>query len=154
MHFVRSYALVIWQKPWRKECYIIYAFWWCRKFWKTEKPRNFWVKPGYCTVMGTKKVVYFKRYYRVTTWDLKLLVLYKSHFHCVISVRIRSVSGPNAGKYGPEKLQTQTIFPQCLSFATLHVWNTTFQYFVLLGKFLFKTMQKSCSIESSKSDFM
>ena len=103
---------------------------------------------------GAKKVVYFKRYYRVTTWDLKLLVLYKSHFHCVISVRIRSVSGPNAGKYGPEKLQTQTIFPQCLSFATLHVWNTTFQYFVLLGKFLLKTMQKSCSIESSKSDFM
>lgn len=55
MHFVRSYALVIWQKPWRKECYIIYAFWWCRKFWKTEKPRNFWVKPEYCTVMGSKK---------------------------------------------------------------------------------------------------
>ena len=30
------------------------------------------------------------------------------------SVRIWSFFGPNAGKYGPEKLQIRTLFTQCL----------------------------------------
>ena len=33
--------------------------------------------------------------------------------HCVKSVHIRSFSGPNAGKYGPDKLRIRTPFPQC-----------------------------------------
>ena len=32
--------------------------------------------------------------------------------HCVKSVRIRSFSGPNAGKYGPEKLRIRTLCTQ------------------------------------------
>ena len=32
---------------------------------------------------------------------------------CVKSIRIWSFSGPNAGKYGPEKLQIRTLFTQC-----------------------------------------
>ena len=41
--------------------------------------------------------------------------------HCVKSVRIWSFSGPhfptfglNTGKYGPEKLRTQTLFTQLI----------------------------------------
>ena len=32
--------------------------------------------------------------------------------HCVKSVRIRSFSDPNAGKYIPEKLRIRTLFTQ------------------------------------------
>ena len=32
--------------------------------------------------------------------------------HCVKSIRIRSFSGPNTGKYGPEKLRIWTISAQ------------------------------------------
>ena len=32
---------------------------------------------------------------------------------CVKSIHIWSFSGPNAGKYGPEKLQIRTLFTQC-----------------------------------------
>ena len=32
--------------------------------------------------------------------------------HFVKSVRIRSFSGPNAGKYGPENLRIRTLFTQ------------------------------------------
>ena len=32
--------------------------------------------------------------------------------HCVKSVRIRSFSGPNAGKYRLEKLRIRTLFTQ------------------------------------------
>ena len=57
--------------------------------------------------------------------------------HCVKSVRIRSFPGPNfpafglntpylsvfspnAGKYGPEKLQLRTLFTQC---TLLQIWD-------------------------------
>ena len=33
-------------------------------------------------------------------------------FHWVKGVRIRSFSGPNAGRYGPEKLQIRILFKQ------------------------------------------
>ena len=32
--------------------------------------------------------------------------------HYEISARIRNFPGPNAGKYGPEKLRIQTLFTQ------------------------------------------
>ena len=34
------------------------------------------------------------------------------HHHCVKSVRIRSFSGPNVRKYGPEKLRIGTLLTQ------------------------------------------
>ena len=34
--------------------------------------------------------------------------------HCMKSVRIRSYSGPDAGKYGPEQLRIRTLFTHCI----------------------------------------
>ena len=67
------------------------------------------------------------------SWSFEYLLLgdYAVGLHCVKSVRIRSYSAPyfpalglnteryvfspNAGKYGPEQLQIQTLFRQCYS---------------------------------------
>ena len=52
----------------------------------------------------------------------KQSLTFKTHWHCVKSVCIRSFSGPhfpatvfsqNAGKYGPEKLRIRILFTQC-----------------------------------------
>ena len=50
------------------------------------------------------------------TWfHLVLNALLKKYIpsHCVKSVRIRSFSGPNAGKYGPENPRIRKPFTQC-----------------------------------------
>ena len=53
--------------------------------------------------------------------SLHLLIWIWRLFHCVKSVRIRSFSGPNAGKYGPENLRIRTLFTQWLSLEHLHL---------------------------------
>ena len=50
---------------------------------------------------------------------LKAYIIYKA-FHCVKSVRILSYSGPNAGKYGLEKLRIRTLFTQCSLVNNIH----------------------------------
>ena len=40
------------------------------------------------------------------------LTLQSSRCYCMKSARIRSFSGPNAGKYGPEKLRMRRLFTQ------------------------------------------
>ena len=61
--------------------------------------------------------------------SIKVIIIIHHHIHYVKSVRIQSFSGPwirrdaeylsvfslNAGKYGPEKLQIQTLFTQWFS---------------------------------------
>ena len=37
-------------------------------------------------------------------------------YHRVKNVPIRNFSGPNAGKYGPEKLQIRTPLTHCVSY--------------------------------------
>ena len=47
-------------------------------------------------------------------------------FHCVKCVRIRSFSSPNTGKYGPERLQIQTLL------GSVYAKHTTFLYCISL----------------------
>ena len=42
------------------------------------------------------------------------------NMHCVKSVRISSLSGPNVGKYDPEKLRIRTLFTQRYGATGIH----------------------------------
>ena len=92
----------------------------------------------FCRVLNMLALIYSKHR---TLISLRVVFLTKTFtisgkfhcfLHCVKSVRIRSLSGPyfpafrlnterqyhsvfspNAGRYGPEKLQIQAIFTQC-----------------------------------------
>ena len=65
-----------------------------------------------------------------------------SGYHCVKSVCIRSFSSPNAGKYGPEKLQIRTLFYagykglDCSKQEIVKIISPSLEYLVLIqGKF-------------------
>ena len=80
--------------------------------------------PGRC-----ESTLFWCRYYKLWMYSAQCSTYWFSVFHCLINVRIRSLSGPcfpvsdwirifpilslNAEKYRPEKLQIRTLFTQC-----------------------------------------
>ena len=71
--------------------------------------RLLWIFVGCCGVVPS-----FSKYGSLSISRFLPKLMKMIDYHYVKSVGIRSFSGPNSGKYGPEKIRIRTLFTQCI----------------------------------------